>query len=147
MARYCATGAALSLPLHLIALARARAQAGDHTEALDDLAEALRIGSANEERWLEAEAHRLTGEILLASPQQDVARSEAEFRKALAVAQRQQAKLLELRAATSLARLRRDGDKCSETRDLLVPVYGWFTEGFDMPDLSEAKALLDELRE
>jgi class 3 adenylate cyclase/predicted ATPase len=147
MARYCATGAALSLPLHLIALARARAQAGDHTEALDDLAEALRIGSANEERWLEAEAHRLTGEILLASPQQDVARSEAEFRKALAVAQRQQAKLLELRAATSLARLQRDRGKCSETRDLLVPVYGWFTEGFDTPDLSEAKALLDELRE
>jgi predicted ATPase len=98
------------------------------------------------ERWCEAEVHRIAGEIALKSPERDVAKAEAEayFERALAVA-RQQQESWELRAAMSMARLWRDQGKRDEARDLLVPVYGWFTEGFDTLDLKGAKALLDEL--
>ena len=97
------------------------------------------------ERWCEAEVHRIAGEIALMSPEPDAAKAEAYFERALAVARAQQAKSWELRAAMSMARLWRDQGKRDEARDLLAPVYGWFTEGFDTLDLKEAKALLDEL--
>ena len=97
------------------------------------------------ERWQEAEVNRIAGDIALLSPQPDAARAEAYFERALAVARKQQAKSLELRAATSMARLWRDQGKRQQAYDLLTPVYGWFTEGFDTLDLKEAKVLLDEL--
>ena len=94
---------------------------------------------------LEADIHRIAGEIALLSPEQDTAKAEAYFERALAVARQQQAKSLELRAAMSMARLWRDQRKPQQARELLAPVYGWFTEGFDTRDLKEAKALLEEL--
>jgi predicted ATPase len=97
------------------------------------------------ETWFEADVYRIAGEIALKSPQPDVARAEACFERALTVARQQQAKSWELRASMSLARLWRDQGKVREARELLAPVYGWFTEGFDTLDLKEAKALLEEL--
>jgi predicted ATPase len=85
------------------------------------------------------------GEIALKSPQPEAVKAEACFEQALAVARQQQAKSWELRAAMSMARLWRDQGKPQQARELLVPIYGWFTEGFDTRDLKEAKALLDEL--
>jgi predicted ATPase len=93
----------------------------------------------------DAEANRIAGEIALMSPEPDTAKAEACFDCALAVARQQQAKSWELRAAMSMALLWRDQGKRSEARELLAPVYGWFTEGFDTRDLKEAKVLLDEL--
>jgi len=87
----------------------------------------------------------MAGEIALVSPEQDVAKAQAYFERALDVARAQQAKSWELRASMSLARLWRDQGKVQQARDLLAPVYGWFTEGFDTRDLKEAKALLGEL--
>ena len=98
----------------------------------------LRIG-----RWFQAETLRLTGDVLLATG--DAAAAEASYREAIAIAQQQSAKLWELRAAMSLTRLWRDQGTRSQARDLLAPVYGWFTEGFSTPVLREAKALLEEL--
>ena len=100
---------------------------------------------ASKEKWCEADIHRIAGEIALMSPEPDATKAEAYFERALAVARQQQAKSWELRAAMSMARLWRDQGKRQEARDLLAPVYGWFTEGFDTLDLKEAKALLDEL--
>ena len=97
------------------------------------------------EKWYEAEIHRSAGEIALLSPERDAAKAEAYFERALAVARQQQAKSWELRAAMSMARLWRDQGKVQQARELLAPVYGWFTEGFDTRDLKEAKALLEEL--
>src|SRR5262249_19442302 len=102
--------------------------------------------ATTKESWCEAEVHRMAGEIALKSPGPDAAKGEAYFDRALAVARQQQAKAWELRAATSLARLWRDQGKVREARELLAPVYGWFTEGFDRRDLKEAKALLEELQ-
>jgi predicted ATPase len=93
----------------------------------------------------EAEVQRTAGEIALKSPEPDAAKAEGHFQRALAVARQQQAKSWELRAAMSMARLWCDQGKRDEARDLLAPVYGWFTEGFDTRDLKEAKKLLDEL--
>ena len=107
---------------------------------LDD---ALQLVKRTGERWLEAELNRHKGQLLLRQGHTEVA--EQLYRKALGIALEQEAKLWELRAAASLARLRRDQGRRAEGRDLLAPVYGWFTEGFDTPDLKEAKALLDEL--
>jgi len=90
-----------------------------------------------------AEVHRIAGEIALMSPEPDTAKAYLE--RALAVARKQQAKSSELRAAISVARLWRDQGKTQQARELLAPVYGCFTEGFDTRDLKEAKALLDEL--
>jgi len=95
------------------------------------------------ERWFEAELNRRKGELLLRQQLWDLA--EGLFGKALRIAQEQQAKLWELRAAVSLARLHRDKGRHANARAVLAPVYRWFTEGFDMADLKEAKALLDEL--
>ena len=97
------------------------------------------------ERWFEAEIHRTAGEIALKSLEPDAAKAEGYFERALTIARSQQAKSWELRAAMSLARLWRDQGKVQQARELLAPVYGWFTEGFDTRDLKEAKALLDEL--
>jgi predicted ATPase len=100
---------------------------------------------ATRERWCEAEAHRVAGEIALKSPRRDVAKAQAYFEHSLAVARAQQAKSWELRTATSLARLLSDQGKRQTARDLLAPIYDWFTEGFDTRDLREAKVLLCEL--
>ncbi len=97
------------------------------------------------ERWFEAEVNRIAGEIALMLRDTDGAKAETYFHRALAVARQQQAKSWELRASMSLARLWRDQGKVQQARELLAPVYGWFTEGFDTRDLSEAKALLDDL--
>jgi len=97
------------------------------------------------ETWCEAEVCRIAGEIAVLSPEPDAARAEAYFERALTVARAQQAKSWELRAAMSMARLWRNQGKRDQACELLAPVYGWFTEGFDTLDLKEAKALLDEL--
>jgi predicted ATPase len=97
------------------------------------------------ERLWEAEVHRTAGEIAVLSPEPDAAKAQAYFARARAVAREQRTKSLELRAAMSMARLLRDQGKRGEARDLLAPVYGWFTAGFDTLDLKEAKALLDTL--
>jgi predicted ATPase len=100
---------------------------------------------STDKTWYEAEIHRIAGEIALMSPERDAAKAEACFERALGVARQQQAKSWELRVTTSMARLWRDQGKRDEARELLAPVYGWFTEGFDTLDLKEARALLDEL--
>ena len=108
------------------------------------LAEAARIIETTDERVGEAELlHRVRGDLLNAAGDRSAA--EQHYRQAIAVAERQSAKLLQLRASASLARLWRDQGKRAEARDLLGPIYNWFTEGFDAPDLKDAKALLDEL--
>jgi predicted ATPase len=117
-------------------------QLDDARRCIDDAIDKVEI---SKEKWCEAEVHRIAGEIELKSPKPDVAKAQAYFERALAVARAQQAKSWELRAAMSMARLWHDQGKREEARDLLAPIYGWFTEGFDTPDLKEAKALLDEL--
>ena len=139
------TGATLWVPLRMSHLARAYAELGQFDDAWRCIGEAMTAVETTKERWCEAEIHRVAGEIALMSPEPDAAKAEAYFERALAVARKQQAKSWELRAAMSMARLWRDQGKRQEARDLLAPVYGWFTEGFDTLDLKEAKALLDEL--
>jgi hypothetical protein len=124
---------------------RIRHVAHDEAGELHLLTEALTIVDRTQERWFEAELHRLRAEALLASSPSDSAEAEASLRHALAVARDQEARFWELRAATSLARLWRDHDKRIEARDLLAPIYGSFTEGFDTRDLKEAAALVAEL--
>ena len=124
--------------------AEAHALLGQPAEALNCLAEAARIVEATDERLYEAELlHRVPGDLLNAAGDQPGA--ERYYRQAIAVAERQSAKLFQLRASTSLARLWRDQGNRAEARELLGPIYDWFTEGFDAPDLRDAKALLDEL--
>jgi predicted ATPase len=139
------TGGALYIPSYLSYLARAYADLGRIDDASRSVDEALTAAETKKERMFEAEIHRTAGEIALLSTERDVAKAEAYFECALAVARQQQAKSWELRASMSLARLWRDQGKVSEARELLAPVYGWFTEGFDTRDLKEAKALLEEL--
>jgi predicted ATPase len=138
-------GVVNQVPFLLGLLADICTQAGDPTEARDLLTEALRIVDRTQERWFEAELHRLRAEALLASSPCDSAEAEASLSHALAVARDQEARFWELRVATSLARLWRDHDKRIEARNLLAPVYGSFTEGFDTRDLKEAAALLAKL--
>jgi predicted ATPase len=107
--------------------------------------EATTVIERTKETWFEADVYRIAGEVALKSPQPDAAKAEAYFERALAVARQQQAKSWELRAAMSMARLWRDQGKVQQARELLAPVYGWFTEGFDTRDLKEAKVLLEEL--
>jgi predicted ATPase len=118
---------------------------GKIEDGLTQLDNALRIVERTGERWFAAELNRHKGQLLLRQGHSEAA--EELYRKALNIAWEQEAKLWELRAAASLARLRRDQGRRAEARGLLAPVYGWFTEGFDTPDLKEAKALLDELGE
>ena len=135
----------LRLPWDLSCLAKAYAELGRFDEAWRRIGEAVRTMEATKETWCEAEVNRVAGEVALASPERDVTKAEAYFERALAVARQQQAKSWELRASMSLARLWRDQGKVQQARELLAPVYGWFTEGFDTRDLKEAKALLDAL--
>ena len=145
LAGYWATGAQHRSPYLLALLAEVHGKAGETSEALDVVAEALARVEKTGECWFEAELHRLRGEMLLRTHPADHARAEASLRKAIDVARVQGAKWWELRASTSLARHWRDQDRNREARDLLAQVYGWFTEGFDTLDLKYAKALLDEL--
>jgi predicted ATPase len=142
---YRSTGATVALPLMLSYLAGAYAELGRFHDAGRCLGEAMATIETTEERLYEAEIHRVAGEIALKSPERDWTNAQAYFEHALAVAHDQQSKSWELRAAMSMARLWRDQGKRDEARDLLAPVYGWFSEGFDTLDLKEAKALLDEL--
>jgi predicted ATPase len=139
------TGATHFTLLYLSYLANAYTELGQFDDARHSIGEAMTVMEMTKEKWCEAEINRVAGEIALNSPQPDTAKAEGYFERALAVARAQQAKSWELRAATSMARLLRDQGKRDEARALLVPVYGWFTEGFDTLDLKEAKALLDEL--
>jgi len=144
MAGYRSTGATVYGPLHLSYLAKAFTELGEFDDAARCIDEAVTLIETSKERWWEAEVKRVAGEIALKLPK-DAKRAEAYFDDALAVARVQQAKSWELRAAMSMARLWRDQGKREDARDLLAPVYGWFTEGFDTLDLKEAKALLEEL--
>ncbi len=139
------TGATMFSPLYLSCLARACAELEKFDDAWRWISEAMAAAQTSKERWWEPEIGRVAGEIALKSPQPDAAKAQEYFERALAVARQQQAKSWELRAAMSLARLWRDQGKVEQARELLAPVYGWFTEGFDTVDLKEAKALLEEL--
>ena len=138
-------GAALSISLFLSVLGKANARLGQLDEAWRCIDEATAAVEATGERWGEADIHRTAGEIALMSSEPDAAKAQAHFERALEIARAQQARSWELRAATSLARLWRDQGRRAEAHDLLAPVYGWFTEGFETLDLREAKALLEEL--
>ena len=140
------TGATLYEPRHLWYLAMAYAELGQLDDARRCIDEAIDKVERSKEKWCEAEVHRIAGEIALKSLAPDAEKAEAYFDRALTVARQQQAKSWELRAAMSIARLWRDQGKPQQARELLAPVYGWFTEGFDTLDLKEAKALLDELQ-
>ena len=139
------TGATVFAPMLLSYLAVAHAELGQFDDAWRCMSEAITAAETTKETWFEAEMHRIAGQITLKSPAPDAPKAEAYFARALAVARSQQAKSWELRAAMSMARLWRDQGKRDEARDLLAPVYGWFTEGFDTLDLKEAKALLEQL--
>ena len=137
-------GAKINRPYLLALLAEAYGKNGQAAAGLATLAEALGAVHSGERFW-EAEIHRLQGELLLARSAEHHAEAETCFRQALDIAHHQQAKSLELRAALSLARVWQHQGKQAEARELLAPLYSWFTEGFDTPDLQEAKALLAEL--
>jgi predicted ATPase len=145
IAAYRARGANANERLWLAFLAGGFAKLGQFADAWRCIGEAITAVETTKERWCEAEINRVAGEIALMSSDPDAAKPQAYFDRALAVAREQQAKSWELRAAMSMARLWRDQGKREEARDLLAPVYGWFTEGFDTLDLKEAKALLAEL--
>ena len=140
------TGATVGAPSSLSNLASAHVKLGQLDDAWRCIGEAMTGMKTTEERWWEAEVNRIAGEIALMSRPPDVLKAEAYFDRALAIARDQQAKSWELRAAMSMARLWRDQGKARQARELLAPVYGWFTEGFDTLDLKEAKALLGDLR-
>ena len=140
-----AIGAELARPYFLALLAEAYGIIGQPETGLTALAEALTQADKTRERWYESELHRLKGELLLQQSSDNQAEAESCFHHAIAIAQNQQAKAWELRAATSLARLWQQQGKRADAHALLAPVYGWFTEGFDTADLQEAQALLDAL--
>jgi DNA-binding winged helix-turn-helix (wHTH) protein len=143
---YRAIGAKVTEPVWLALLAEACLEAGRVEEGLTATREALVEVEETAARYYEAELNRLDGELRLAAEEPDESRAEASFVKAIEIAGDQGAKSFELRAAASLAGLWRDQGRRVEARDLLAPVYSWFTEGFDTLDLKEAKLLLDELR-
>jgi predicted ATPase len=137
-------GAGATLAEYSARLGEAYGRIGQAEEGLCLLAEALALVDKGD-FWYEAEVHRIKGELLLRQAVPNAPQAEACFQQALAVARRQQAKSWELRAAMSLIRLWQQQGKRAEARQLLAPIYSWFTEGFDTFDLQEAKALLDEL--
>lgn len=143
LAAYQDVGPKLFRPYFLALLAEAYGQAGQPEAGLQVLMEALTLVATTKERWWEAELYRLEGELLLQLPIPDAHQAEASLHQALDVARSQQAKALELRAALNLSRLWQRQGKCDKARELLAEVYKWFTEGFDTPDLQEAKALLE----
>jgi predicted ATPase len=130
-------------PYMLATLASAKADFGRPGEGLELLKDALASTEVSGERWWQAELHRLGGRLLVARGQHD--EGEACYRRALEISRGQRARTLELRAATSLARLWSDRGRNTEARNLLAPIYGWFTEGFETLDLNEAKSLLDSM--
>ena len=138
-----ATGSRRLLPLLLALTAEAEAKAGLVDRAARTIAEGFAALDRTGDIVWRSELHRLNGDLLSAAGERSAA--ERNYDQALAIARRQRAKLFELRSATSLARLWRGQGKRQEACDLLAPIYNWFTEGFDAPDLIEAKALLDEL--
>ena len=139
------TGATFLMPFYVSNLATAYAELGQFDDAWRCIGEAETAVETTKYTWYEAEVNRIAGKIELLSPDPDAAKAEAYFERSLTVARQQQAKSWELRAAMSMARLWRDQGKPQQARELLAPVYGWFTEGFDTRDLKEAKALLEEL--
>ena len=139
-----AMGARQAEAEYLARLGEAYGRIGQIEEGLRLLTEALAVIDKGA-LWYETELHRIQGELLLRQAVPDALQAEACFQQALAVARRQQAKSWELRTAMSLAHLWQQQGQRSAARQLLAEVYGWFTEGFDTPDLQEAKALLDEL--
>ena len=145
IAAWRSTGSTMLMPSWLSSLSRAYADVGKFDHAWRCIGEAIAAIESTKERWWEAEVNRTAGEIARLSPEPDAARSEKYFGRAITVAREQQARSLELRAAMSMARLWRDQGKRDEARNLLAPVYSWFTEGFETLDLREAKALLDNL--
>jgi predicted ATPase len=140
-----ATGAKLRQPYYRALLSAAYRHTGQVEEGLAILDAALSGAHKTEERWSEAELYRLEGALLLTQSSGNKSEAETCFQQALNIAQRQEAKSLELRAAMSLARLWQSQGKRQDAYDLLAPVYGWFTEGFDTADLQDAKAMLLEL--
>jgi predicted ATPase len=141
LAAYGAAGTAAHVPYLIALLAKACETAGRIEEAVSLLDDTLQVVERTRERFFAAELHRHKGELRLRQGQKEAA--EELYRQALSIALEQEAKLWELRAATSPARLWRDQGRRTEARDLLTPVYGWFTEGFDIADLKEAKGLLN----
>jgi predicted ATPase len=129
----------------LALLSLAYAELGKLDDAWRCVGEAMTAAETTKERWFEVEIHRIAGELALMSPNRDAVKAQAYFERALAVARQQQAKSWQLRAAMSMARLWRSQGKSQQARQLLAPIYGWFTEGFDTRDLKDAKALLGEL--
>ena len=139
------TGANFLAPLDLAILASTHAALGKFDDAWRYICEATDTIATKKEKWFEAEVNRIAGEVARKSPAPHTAKAEEYFERAIEVARQQQAKSWELRAAMSLACLWRDQGKSQQARELLAPVYGWFTEGFDTRDLKEAKTLLDAL--
>ncbi len=146
LAAYAATGARVQSTYYLALLAQALARCGHYDDGLTVLGEAAALVEETGERFFEAEIHRLRGNLLLALDENGHAEAEACYRKALEVAQAQEARSLELRAACDFARLLAECGERGQAAELLAPIYSWFTEGFDTADLKEAKALLDSLR-
>ena len=130
------------MPLWLSYLARANAEIGQFEDARRCIGEAVTAMETAKERWYEAEINRISGEIALLLPEPDVAKAQVRFERALEIARKQQAKSWELRAAMSMARIWRDQGRRAQARDLLAPVHGSFTQGFDTLDLKQAEAFL-----
>ena len=145
LAAWRVTGAEQSRPYFLALLAEVHGHAGQYEQGLTVLTEAFTQIEATDERFYEAELYRLQGDLLLSQSSDYSVEAEACFQQALTIARRQQAKPWELRVAMSLARLWQCQDKRSDAYKLLVPIYSWFTEGFDTADLQEARRLLETL--
>ena len=143
VAKWAGLGRTVNLPFGLASLAEGLARRGDRAAALAALQEGLETADATGEHKWDAELHRTKGLVLLAESNLDEA--QACYQQAIRIARDQHAKSLELRAVRDLARLWGEQGRRTEARDLLTPVYGWFTEGFDTADLKDAKALLDGL--
>ena len=139
------TGTTLLLPRSKTILAYANCAVGEFEDAWRRIDEAIKSLETGKEKWFEAEVHRTAGEITLLAPEPDLAKAEAHFERALCIAREQEAKSWELRAAMRLARLWLDRGRRRQAHELLAPIYGWFSEGFDTLDLKDARLLLQEL--
>ena len=145
ISEFRSTGSTVWTPFFLPHLALAHAELGQSEDAQRWISEATTAMETSNERLWEPEVNRIAGEVTLKSPERDTTEAEGYFQRALAVARAQQTKSWELRAAMSLARLWRDQGKPQQARELLAPVYGWFTQGLNTLDLKRAKALIDEI--
>jgi predicted ATPase len=145
MGAWRSTGASLWMPVHLAHLISAYADVGRFDDAQRCIDEAMALMQQTKERWYEPDIHRIAGEVALRSSDPDPGRAEALFTQALDVARAQQAKSFELRAATSLARLWHEQGRSDEARDLLAPIYNWYSEGFNTHDLRQAKGVLERI--